>query len=148
MAAIAGVTVTWPTPTDALATVLVPPAPEQVREKFAPDDSGPVLWLPFTDLLPLQPPDAVQATAFVELQLRSAEPPGATMVGLAAIATSGTTLTITLAVALVPVAPVHASVYTVLTVRAPVLCVPLVDFVPLQPPLAAHDVALDDVQLN
>jgi hypothetical protein len=148
MAAIAGVTVTWPTPTDALATVLVPPEPEQVREKLVPEDRGPVLWLPLPDLAPFQPPDAVQAMAFVELQLSCAEPPGATMVGVAAIVTSGATLTITLAVALVPLAPVQTSVNSVLTVRAPVLCVPLVVLVPLQPPLAVQDVVLDDVQFN
>ena len=33
-------------------------------------------------------------------------------------------------------------------VRAPVLCVPLVAFVPLQPPEAVHEVALVELQLS
>jgi hypothetical protein len=36
----------------------------------------------------------------------------------------------------------------VLAVRAPVLCVPLVAFAPLQPPEAAHELALVELQVS
>jgi hypothetical protein len=36
----------------------------------------------------------------------------------------------------------------VVAVTAPVLCVPLVPFVPLQPPVAVHEVALVELQVS
>src|SRR5689334_4631181 len=52
-------------------------------------------------------------------------------------------LTVTLAWP-VPPAPVQVSVKVVAVVRLPVLCVPAVAFVPVQPPDAVHDVAFVD----
>jgi hypothetical protein len=51
--------------------------------------SAPVLALPLVGSLPDQPPDAVQLLAFVEDQLSIAEPPLATVVGLALMLTVG-----------------------------------------------------------
>jgi hypothetical protein len=98
-----------PTPTDTLARLLMPPVPEHTRENVVFAEMGPVFCEPLLDLAPLQPPDAVQAAAFVELQVSSEEPPSETNVGLAVITTDGATLTIALAVALVPFAPTHVS---------------------------------------
>jgi hypothetical protein len=89
--------------------LLTPPGPEQASENVVPVESGPVLCDPRADLTPLQPPDAVQVVAFVELQLRSDEPPAETIVGLAAIVASGVIFTVTLAVVLVPPAPLQVS---------------------------------------
>ena len=57
------------------------------------------------------------------------------------------TVTVTLAW-VVPLLPVHESVYVVLAVIAPVLAVPDVALVPLQPPLAVQEVAPVEFQVN
>jgi hypothetical protein len=51
--------------------------------------SGDVDWLPSTALAPLQPPEAVQLVAFVELQVKVDAAPLAMMAGLAVSATVG-----------------------------------------------------------
>ena len=51
--------------------------------------SGDVDWLPSTAFVPLQPPEAVQLVAFVELQVKVDVAPLAMMVGLAVSATVG-----------------------------------------------------------
>lgn len=66
----AGLTVTV-----ALAAGLVPPAPLQVSEYVLSAVNAPVFWLPLLARVPDQPPDALQAVALVELQVRSAAPP-------------------------------------------------------------------------
>jgi hypothetical protein len=109
IAASAGDTVTLPTPTVTLARLLVPPGPEQLRENVVAVESGPVLSEPLLNFGPLQPPVAVQAVAFVELQLSSDEPPLETIVGLAVIDADGVTITVALALALVPPAPMQVS---------------------------------------
>jgi hypothetical protein len=48
----------------------------------------------------------------------------------------------------VPPLPVQLSWYVVVAVRAPVLCLPLVAFVPLQPPEAVQLVELVELQVN
>ena len=48
----------------------------------------------------------------------------------------------------VPPGPMHVSVYAVLTESAPVLCVPLVALVPLQPPEAVQEVAPVEDQVS
>ena len=80
-------------------------------------------------------------------------PPLLTVVGAADNVTVGAgvvlvTETVALAWA-VPPAPVQLSVKDLLAFNAPVLCVPEVALVPLQPPDAVHDVALveDHVRL-
>ena len=55
-------------------------------------------------------------------------------------------MTSTLAAPLVPLVPVQVMEYEVGTASAPVLCVPLVAFVPLQLPDAVHEVAFVELQ--
>lgn len=86
--------------------------------------------------------------AFEELQVNTAAPPAETILGAAVSVAVGATLTVTLDAALVPVGPVQAREYSVLEVRAPVLWVPLVGRMPLQPPPAVHDAAPDEVHLS
>jgi hypothetical protein len=63
------------TVTVTLAAGLVPPAPLQVREYVLSAVNASVFWLPLLAMGPDQPPDALQAVALVELQVRSAAPP-------------------------------------------------------------------------
>jgi len=71
------------TPTVAVATELLPPAPEQVIEKVEFAVSAPVLRLPLPARAPLQAPEAVHAVASVELQVKVAELPLPMVVGFA-----------------------------------------------------------------
>jgi hypothetical protein len=95
---------------------------------------------------PVQPPDAVQAVALVEDQVSVEVAPLVTLVGLALSETLGRAAeTETVALwAADPPAPVHVSVYRVVAVNAAVLAEPLVALEPLQPPVAAQEVALVD----
>lgn len=86
--------------------------------------------------------------AFVELQVNTAESPVPTVLALAVSVTVGTRVTDTVAAALVPPGPVQVSEKLVFAVSAPVLDVPLVDWVPLQPPDAVHDVAFVELHVN
>jgi predicted acyl esterase len=108
--------------------------------------------VPLVACVPLQLPEAVHEVALVELQVSVDAAPLTTLVGLADSAAVGravaATVTVAAAGALVPPAPVHFNEYVVLAVRAPVLCVPLVAFVPLQPPEAVQDVALVELQVS
>jgi hypothetical protein len=92
----------------------------------------------------------VQDVALVELHMSVAVLPLATEVGFAVRVTVGAGATVTVAVAtlLVPPAPLQVNEYDVVTVRAPVLCVPLVPLVPLQPPDAVHEVALVELHVS
>ena len=108
----------------------------------APVDCEPLVALP-----PDQPPEAVQAVALLEDQVRVELPPLVTLVGLALSETVGGGVTETVTdCAAEPPAPVHASVYLVVAVSGAVLWEPLVGFEPLQPPEAVQDVALLDDQ--
>lgn len=72
---------------------------------------APVDWVPPDDLLPDQPPEAVQAVALVEDQVKVAAVPLVTVLGLAEKLTVGAgVVTVTVAdwVALPPL-PVHVS---------------------------------------
>jgi hypothetical protein len=93
---------------------------------------------------------AVHDVALVELHVSVELPPLATEVGFAVNVTvgAGTTVTVAVATLLVPPEPVQVSVYDVVAVRAPVLCVPLVALVPLQPPVAVHEVALVELHVS
>ena len=51
--------------------------------------NGPVDWLPPVGLLPLQPPEAVQLVALLEVQLSVEAEPLTTLVGLAESETDG-----------------------------------------------------------
>jgi hypothetical protein len=81
---------TGATVTVAVAAGLVPPAPVQVKEYVVVAVTAPVLWLPFADSEPLQPPDAVHAVALVELHVKVVDPPDATVVAAAARDAVGT----------------------------------------------------------
>ena len=69
----------------------------------------PVLCVPLVVLVPLQPPEAVQKVALVELQVKVEAAPRATETGFAARVTVGVPGTVTVAVAtlLVPPVPVQ-----------------------------------------
>jgi hypothetical protein len=75
--------------------------------------------------VPLQPPEAVQDVALVELQVNVEDPPLVVVVGLAVSMAVGTGLAVTVTVAaaavLVPPVPVQVREYVVSVVRAPVL---------------------------
>ena len=57
------------TVTVAVATLLVPPVPVQVKEYDVVAVRAPVLCVPLVALLPPQPPEAVHDVALVELQV-------------------------------------------------------------------------------
>jgi len=80
-----------PTSFTATGTVccIEPPAPEHVKPKSIPSARGPTCALPDVALVPLQPPEAVQLVAFVELQVSVGVPLVATEVGLAERVTVG-----------------------------------------------------------
>jgi hypothetical protein len=61
---------------------VLPPSPVQISEKVVVAPSGPVDSDPLTDLLPLQPPLAVQTVAFLVDQDRVAAFPTSTDVGV------------------------------------------------------------------
>jgi hypothetical protein len=88
----------------------------------------------------------VHEVALIELHVSVEAPPATTTVGFATIVAVGITLTSTLAAPLVPLVPVHVMEYELGTASAPVLCVPLVAFVPLQLPDAVHEVAFVELQ--
>jgi hypothetical protein len=138
------------TVTVAVATLLIPPAPVQINEYEFVAVSAAVPWVPLVALVPLQPPEAVQEVALVELHVSVEAPPLATEVGFAVNVTvgAGTTLTLAVATLLVPPAPAQVNEYEPAIVRDPVLCVPLVGSVPLQLPEAAHEVALVEVHVS
>jgi hypothetical protein len=106
--------------------------------------SAAVVCVPLAARAPLQPPPAVHAVAFVELQVSVEAAPLPIDVGDAvsvAVGVGAVTVTVVDAAGLVPPDPAQVSEYVVVAVSAPVLCVPLVARVPFQPPLAVHAVA-------
>jgi hypothetical protein len=109
----------------AVAAVLVPPVPVQVREYVTFTVSAPVDWLPLMAFAPANvPPEAVHEVALVELQVNVDVPPLAIVVGFAvsvAVGGTGPTVTVAEAALLVPPAPVQVSEYVVVAVKAPVL---------------------------
>ena len=112
---------------------------------------APVDFDPLIACAPLHPPDAVQAVALVEVQVRVDALPLATLVGLALNDTVGAGGAETVTVAdcdAEPPAPVQVSVNFVVAVRAGVVLEPAVASEPLQPPEAVQAVALVDDQLN
>ncbi|MBS0375267.1 MAG: hypothetical protein JSR73_11855 [Proteobacteria bacterium] len=101
---------------------------------------------------PVQPPEAVQLVALVEVHVSVDVPPLATLVGFAVKVTEGigggeAMLTVTDCDALPP-APVHSSVNVVAEVKLPVEVEPLVGSDPLQPPEAVQAVASVELQVS
>jgi hypothetical protein len=95
----------------------------------------------------------VQVDALVVDQLRFEVPPCATCAGFAEIVTTGagTAPTATEAVCVTePPAPVQLNVYVYVrtVLRVPVDSVPLVALAPVKSPVAAHEVALLELQLS
>lgn len=90
-----------------------PPGPVQANPKLVVCVSAGVTWLPETVLLPDQPPDAVQAVAFVDDHVNVEVPFTPTTVGVAVSVTVGGTgaaVTLTFAVLLiVPPGPLQVN---------------------------------------
>ncbi len=89
-----------------------PPAPSQIKLKSVVFVRGPVDTVPLVAWAPVQPPDAVQVVAFVDVQVSVAVPPLAIVVGEALSVTDGATAVTTISVdcVVVPLGPVHVSV--------------------------------------
>jgi hypothetical protein len=105
--------------------------------------------LPLADSAPLQPPDAAQEFALVEVQVSVEMPPPATAVGSAVkVTVGGFIVTVAVAGMLVPPGPEHVIENVAPAVNPAVLCDPLVASGPLQSPAAAQDVAFDEVQVS
>ena len=132
----------------------LPPAPEQLSVYVVVAASGPTTT-PVALLVgwvPVQPPEAVQLVALVELHVSVEEPPLATLVGFAVSVTDGggggaETVTVAVCDALPP-GPVQSSVNEVVAVRLPVDVDPLVGSAPLQPPEAVQPVASLELQVS
>ena len=106
---------------------------------------------PLSVLVPDHPPDAVHEVALADDHVSVAEPPLATVVGVAVRVTEGAagcvTVTLTDCVASPP-GPVHVNAKADVAVNAPVVALPDVALVPLQLPEAVQDVALVDDQVS
>jgi len=130
----------------------MPPVPVQPRVKVVAVVSALVLWLPAVALVPLQPPEAVQDVAFVDVQVNVLLPPLATVVGDADNVTVGAGVElVTVMEALawaVPPEPVQLSVNVASAFNAPVLWLPAVALVPLHPPDAVHEVAFVELHVK
>jgi hypothetical protein len=85
--------------TVAVAGELLPPGPVQSSEYEVAVATAPVLWLPLEPRTPLQPPEAVQEVALVELHVSVEAFPEATAVGAADRVAVGVGITVTVAVA-------------------------------------------------
>ena len=107
---------------------------------------------PLVALVPIQPPEAVHEVALVELHVNMEAPPLATDIGFAVSVTVAApepdTVTLAVAIVLAPPAPLQTNEYDVVAVSAPVLWLPLVALVPLQPPEAVHEVALVELHVS
>jgi len=126
----------------------LPPGPAQIRENVVVLLSAPELLLPLGASEPLQPPEPVHPVAFVELHVSVLVPPVPTEIGAAVKLAVGTILTETLAPWLIPPAPLHTSEKLVASVSDPVLLLPLLASIPLQPPEALQEVASVEAQVS
>ena len=108
----------------------------------------PVLCVPLVALAPLQPPEAVQDVALVELHVSVEVPPLEMTEGFATKVAVGMILTRTVDTPLVPPVPMQLKEYELGIVIAPVLCVPLVALAPLQPPEAVQEAALVELHVS
>jgi hypothetical protein len=100
-----------PIVTVAVAGALVPPVPVQVSVYAVLVVNAPVFTAPLADFVPLQPPEAVQDVALVELQVSVEDPPLAIVVGLDLSVTVGAGAIVTVAdvALLVPPAPLQVN---------------------------------------
>lgn len=67
----------------------MPPEPEQVRVKVVPAVSAPLDCVPMVALVPVQPPEAVQLVALIELHASVEDCPLFTLAGFAVNETVG-----------------------------------------------------------
>ena len=129
----------------------LPPGPLQDKLKVAVAVISLTISKPAVGLLPDQPPDAVQLSASVALQLSVVEPFWETLDGLAVRFTTGdsgaATATKTESLTL-PIGPLQTRVKLVLEVRLLILSEPDDSPTPDQPPEAVQLVALLEVQLK
>jgi len=138
---------------DAMTTLAVllalPPAPLHVSVKFVAVVSAPVDWLPLVGFAPLQPPDAVQLVASVELHVSVTEPPLTMLVGFVLRVTVGAGATVTVTLWLAdPPAPEQVSEKPVVAASGEVDSLPLMALAPLQPPEAVQLVALVELHVS
>jgi hypothetical protein len=125
--------------------VAVPPVPLHVSSNSVFLVIASVVSEPFVATEPIQPPDVVQLVAPLELQVRIALAPGATVVGLTLSATTGgvapfealVTPTVT-DFDVEPPVPEQLSENVVAVVNAWVVNPPEAGCVPLHPPEAMH----------
>jgi hypothetical protein len=126
----------------------LPPSPVHCRVKVVLFVRLLIAWLPEVCRFPVQPPDAVQAVAFVDDQVSWVLPPLATLVGLAFNVTVGAdgcwaeTVTVTESMA-VPPSPVQVRLKVALAFSAPVLWEPVVGLSPLHAPDPVQDAAFE-----
>jgi hypothetical protein len=135
-----------------LATVLVPPAPEQLSEYTVGTEIAPVTSVPPVAFAPDQPPVALQVVALVELHVRVVPPPPATLVGLAESTAVGAedpvTVTVAVTGGLLPPGPEQAKAKAVFAVSPLMTWVPLTAFVPDHPFVPVQVVAPVALQVN
>jgi hypothetical protein len=136
--------------TPAVATLLLPPGPVQDNEYVVSAVKVPVGYVPLMPFVPFHPatPEPVHAVALVEFHDSVEALPLGIADGLAVRIAVGMMLTVALFTALAPPGPVQVIEKTADVDSVPVLCVPLVAFVPLHPPVAVHDVALVELQVS
>ena len=128
----------------------LPPGPVQVSVKVEFAVSMPLETEPLVALLPLQPPDAVQAVAFAEDQASVAALPLTTVLGFADSDTVGAGC-VTDMVAdceALPPGPVQVSVNVEFAVSVPLETEPLVALLPLHAPEAVQAVAFAEDQAS
>jgi hypothetical protein len=129
---------------------VTPPAPVQTKEYAVVAVMGAVVCVPLAASVPLQPPEAVQESASVELQLSNALRPSATAPADAVRVAVGRGFTVTAALigALAPSRPEQLSTKFALPLNAPLLWLPLVASVPLQLPEAEQEVACAELHVS
>jgi hypothetical protein len=127
-----------------------PPAPEQVSTYVEFCDTLPVDCEPRTDLVPDQAPEAIHEVAFVELQLSVELVPVPTVPGDALRLTVGEGAATDTIVdwAALPCGPVQVNVNVDFSETGPLDCVPLVAFLPDQPPEATQESAFSEDQVR
>ena len=131
------------------AAALPPAVATQVIEYAVDAVRPPVLRVPLRANGPVQAPLAVHAVASLDVQVNVDVPPAATATGLAVSVTVGAGMTVTVAAAtLLPPAPVQVSENVVSASIDAALWRPAAGNDPVQPPDAAHDVALVEVHVN
>ena len=107
---------------------MVPPLPVQLRVYVPDADNGPTDWEPPTALLPDQLPLAVQLVALLADQLRTLEPFGATVVGLAEREMVGPLVTTCTVALLLPEPPLPLQLSVYVAVSGPFWSIVLVVF--------------------